>query len=481
MAATVTMGVEIMDQLTQRKRQLTTLTMGLVVGSSGLIWRHGIHLEVFGLVSMFSMLLLWWTLVFKKQWLWWGVAAGLGLGSHQLLLLTIVPQIIWLGLLDKKRLLKILAGIAVGFGATLAGIWVLGLLHHPDSWQIELSLTGLVQYFFRSYYTGYSLETGGELSAYLSRVEWQSIGHSLRFYFVSLWRYWGWWNGLAILGLIFGKKYHLSYWLVLACFLFSGPVLAGYLSVNEPAIVERMYVLSQLYWGLLGGFGLLWMRQQRVWLGLAVLFMVAVYPTRSLAGYMIQQNYIESLFAGLPQNSVLLCLSDVSCFGTYYYQSVLQQRTDVLIIPNADQFRYGRKTAWAFGGFNYPDNPFRLGEAVGRATLAGRPVYAAELSRVWVQELGLDGQAFLAIPDGEYRWIIARPETITLRDCQNDPRCQLRQLSFQVWRNPDDAAARLALADRFERYELPDLAKRERKHAEIIESALFQFRDQNPI
>lgn len=480
MAVAVSWSVGLFNQITQGKHPWMAVTMGLVVGGSGLVWRHGAHLEVFGLMGLFSVMLLWWVLVFKKHWFWWGVAAGLGLGHHQLLILTLVPQLLWTLLQEKKRAWPILTGVVLGIVMTLVGIGLIGWRQHPDSWQIELSLAGVVNYFLRSHYSGYSMGAGEMLSAYISTVDWVSVWHSWEFYLSRMWQYWGWWNLAGLVGLFWGRKVHMGYWLILAGFVISGPGLSGYLAVNQPAIVERMYTLSQFYWGLLIGFGLLSVPAKRIWLGLAVIGMIWVFPQRSLANYLVQESYVEAVYAGLPEGAALLCLSDASCFGSYYYQSVLGRRTDVLVLNNADQFRFGRKTAWVFGGFNYPDNPFRLGEALGRATLLGRPVYAAQLNQVWVKELGLDGQAFVAIPEGNFKWRIVRPESVEERQCKKDPMCELRQLSFAVWRDPNQIEPRLKLAVGLEQYGLADLAARERRHAGLIGEGSFQLPGQTP-
>jgi hypothetical protein len=304
-------------------------------------------------------------------------------GHHQLLVLTLLPQLIWVGVQNKKRLWPILMGGLLGIGLTWLGIWLIGSRQHPDSWRIDLSFRGVVNYFLRSDYSGYAMGAGTWLSAYFSKIDWISVWHSWGFYGQRMWEYWGLWNLLGIVGLIWGQKVHPSYWLVLACFAVSGPGLAGYIAVNDPQIVERMYVLSQLYWGLMIGWGVSRLRWQWLWLVLVLVWGGWMLPSRSLSGYVVQQRYVEGLFAGLPLQAGLICLSDASCFGSFYYQSVLGQRTDVRVMANADQFRFGRKTAWEYGGFNYPDNPFRLGEAIGRATLQQQPLYVAQLNEGW--------------------------------------------------------------------------------------------------
>ncbi|HWS24023.1 MAG TPA: DUF2723 domain-containing protein [Anaerolineales bacterium] len=479
MALVVSVCVVVFYHFNRGKQWRVAVAVGLIIGGSGLVWRHGNHLEVFGLMGLFSITLLWGVLVLKKHWFWWGVVAGLGLGHHQLLLLTFVPQLLWVLVQQKRRFWPIMAGLGLGVVITLVGIGLIGWRQHPDSWQIEVSVIGVVNYFLRSNYSGYSMGAGETLSAYVSAVDWVSVWHSWGFYLSRMWQYWGWWNLAGLVGLFWGRKIYQGYWLILICFVTSGPVLAGYLTVNQPLIVERMYVLSQFYWGLLIGFGLILTRLKWVWLLMSVLWVMWMFPQQSLANYVIQERYIEGVFEDLPDGAALICLSDASCFGSYYYQSVLGKRTDVLVLTNADQFRFGRKTAWAFGGFDYLDNPFRLGEAVGRATFQGRPIYVTQLSQVWITELGLNDQAFLAKPDGIFRWKIERPEVVNQVDCGNDSMCELRRLSFGVWREPNAIEPRLRLAEGFERYGLIDLAKRERLHVQLIGEGLSQFPGQS--
>lgn len=478
-AGAVAMVVWGFSQITQGKKPVAALALGLIVGGSALVWKHGLFVEVFGLMGLFSLVLLVWAVWYPGHWWWWGVVAGLGLGHHQLLLLTIVPQAIWIVFQDKKRWQAMAKGGFVGLGATLIGIWLLGLRQHPDSWQIELTLPGVINYFLRSYYSGYSLEIGGTMAAYLSRVDVLSVWHSLKHYAWEMWRFWGVWNVVAVVGMITGRTIHKSFWLIVACFIMSGPVLAGYMAVDEGNLVERMYLLSQWYWGLLIGFGLVWSNRQWPWLVVAIAYVVLVLPVRSLSHYVAQAQYVENLFAGLPQGAGLICLSDQSCFGSYYYQRVLKQRLDVVVIPNAEQLWVGRRSAWVYGGFNYPDNPFRLGEAIGRATLMGRPIYVAQLNAVWTRELGLDGQAFVVQPD-RVRHRIERPAAVVSVDCGADPLCQLRQLSFAVWRDPEAIEPRLALAAGFSRYGLASLAEREMAIVTSLSEKSFQFLDQNP-
>jgi hypothetical protein len=478
-AAAVAIATEIFWVITGKSNYIKSVTVGLLLGGSGLVWRHATHLEVFGLMGLFSMTLLWWVVGLRKYWFWWGVVAGLGIGHHQLLVLTLVPQFGWVMVQNQKRLWPIVMGVVLGLAVTLMGIGLIGWRMHPDSWQIELSLVGIIKYFLRSDYSGYSMGAGTSLTAYFSTVDWNSVWHSWGFFGRKMWEYWSWWNLVGIAGLVWGRKIHSSYWLILTCFIASGLLLSGYLAVENPAIVERMYVLGQWYWGLLIGLGLLQFKKRWVWLGLALIWIGWVWPIRSLADYRVQQVYIEGLLADLPENSGLICLSDASCFGSYYYQSVLGHRRDVQIIANADQFRFGQKTAWKYGGFEYPDNPFRLGEAIGRATLQQKPLYVSQLSEVWIKELGLDGQAYEVKKDGDFRWKVERPEQVITIDCGDDPMCQLRQLSYKVWRQPDSPLPRRVLATAFEQYGLTKLAKRERTIADLLAAGLVQFPDQN--
>jgi hypothetical protein len=94
--------------------------------------------------------------------------------------------------------------------------------------------------------------------------------------------------------------------------------------------------------------------------------------------------------------------------------------------------------------------------------------------------LGLNGQAFEVNKDGDFRWVVTRPNQVATVNCGSDAMCQLRQLSFGVWRQPDLPLPRLVLATAFERYGLIELAQRERAIADLLAAGSVQFPDQNP-
>lgn len=506
MAVTVSV---LVTMISGKNWQLSVLA-GLIVGGSKLIWEHGIHLEVFGLLGLLAVLLTKRSLECKYDW-WWGVVAGLGLGHHQLFLLVLLPQLIW----GWRRInMKVILGLGAGLLFSLLLLWALGSRQTLDSWRFEPNLSGLVKFYFRQDYSGYSMEVG-QMKAYVSDVSLGSVIHAWVNYAKLMGSYWGLGLVLGILGLIWSKNK-----LVKCIFLCTGPVLVGYLGapaeVLSQAIVERMYVLSQFFWGILTLDGLKlvaekfgWKHWLTVGMGLCVVNIILVFPSRSLAKYTAAYEYTTQLFKDLPGNSSLICLSDLSCFGSYYYQTVMGQRADVKVMANAPQFRYLRQK------YLGDENPFRLGEMIGRTTLTQSPIYVTQLNQVWASTLGLNGEAFDLVADGnrmqivrqatesgkvniglevsgpDYMYVkvlaevVAEQERInqylnqqslvtedkdvklnflaSISQVRGNIKEELRLRQLAVWRKPDDMVTRSLLADAFSRAGLKDLADREYK------------------
>ncbi len=411
---------------------------GLLVGSSKLIWEHGIHIEVFGLLSLLSLLIFWLIIGIEKKkgfglsrWFWLGLTMGVGLMHHQLLILTVGPQLVWLFFRLKrykncwKQWGMLVSGLVVGGGMSLLLLWALGLQQNADSWRFVPSLTSLWKFVLRSDFSGYSVAQG-EMSAYLSGVSMASVWASVQFYALSMWRYWGITLIFGILGVIYGQKSKaFYYWPILASFIFSGPLLAGYLSMPHYlpysveyeislATIERMFVLSQLWWGLLSMFGVVWfftyLKRSLVLVygGIIALlvFMVLVWQQRSLANYSFASTYADVVVSDLSDGSEVLCFSDISCFGLYYKQLVLSKFEPIHVSSQSLWYRYGYQNDQPYEHFLA--DPFRLGEVIAQTKLAEKEVVVAQINAQWMDELGLDGQAFYLIPDGNLRFVVAK-------------------------------------------------------------------------
>jgi hypothetical protein len=65
-AAGVAVATVVYVQVMGDRSWVKVVTLGLIMGTSGLIWRHATHLEVFGLMGLFSIISLWWVVVLRK-------------------------------------------------------------------------------------------------------------------------------------------------------------------------------------------------------------------------------------------------------------------------------------------------------------------------------------------------------------------------------------------------------------------------------
>jgi hypothetical protein len=417
-----------MELLNGKHRLYVWITV-IAVSITGLIWEHGTYIEAFSLNALLSMILLYLSILLKKQkksmnrrYLLWGITAGIGLGHHQTFVLILFPVLLLLSahLFRQRRLYKtgfMIAGMVSTFVFSYGLLWFLGLRNSPLSWQFDSSLAGLWRFYSRADYSGY-VPGIGMISAWWSGFTLTKTIEAWQFYLLEMWRHWGAFGFIGIIGLFKAKKNYL----LLAPWLIAGPLFAGYTTITEAtfgsleyetarAILERMYLLSEVWWGIFTVLGIVTIAEyarhtigQRITTFFPAIMCTGLfgliglrYQNYDLSHYTAAEYYARNLVQNVPLNGRLICLSDVSCFGVTYVQSVLNTRADVSLMSSAPQYRFLSKR---WDRFYYPDNPFRLGEAIGWSTYAGKPIYISQLNDYWARELGLNAEAFWLVPAG---------------------------------------------------------------------------------
>lgn len=394
--------------------------LALIVGASGLVWEHGTHIEVFGLNALFSLWFL--RLSMKRSGRLWALVGGIGLSHHQTFVLVWLPLVIlkvWSERKIGKEWLR-QAGLAgVGFGIGYGLLWVFGNHITDYSWKFIPTLHGIWQFYTRFDYSGYSPELG-QLSAWWSGISIHKTIEAWGFYIHEMWIHWNGFSLLGLGGILFAKKrLQRWYWPLVVGYLLAGPLLAGYLTLvsenpgsidyeTSRAIVERMYVLGDVWWGIWVGVGGVmaltilrrWRRLMMAIVGLLALVWIGWrIPTHNLSTYTAAELYAREMMGNLPPMTRLVCLSDISCFGTTYIQAVEGLRRDVSVISSASQYRSDYVMRQAdLARFVYPDNPYRIAEIVGWSTYSGVPVVTTQLNAYWASELGLNGEAFRLTP-----------------------------------------------------------------------------------
>jgi len=224
---------------------------------------------------------------------------------------------------------------------------------------------------------------------------------------------------------------------------------------------------------------------------------------------------------GVDRQSTIICFGDLSCFSLIYLQKIDGLRPDVTIIPVAPQLNKDEADKFLAGlGFVFPDNPFRLMEAMALTNAAQRPVYLAEVPDIYKTLFGLNGEAFnleawpmgykvgcgpsrnIENPDETslqkrsvdrrdtylnlfkaYRQSLGTKPTSTpcldsedhyklALNCrtQNDMACSFKQTIYAILKDPKPPRYWLTLAQVYEGQGYVDLAKREYRHVLVLEA-----------
>jgi len=123
------------------------------------------------------------------------------------------------------------------------------------------------------------------------------------------------------------------------------------------------------------------------------------WKNHNLASHSLSSAYARNILENMPENSVLTCFSDISCFSLIYAQSIEKIRTDLAIVPvtpkmqsavitnHSDIFRY-----------SYSQNPHRISSIIARVLNSDKRVFAAEIPPEYIEFMGLDGKAFYLSP-----------------------------------------------------------------------------------
>ena len=434
------------------ERWVAVIGVTLVVGLSVPIWRYASVLEVVSLTMVFmsSLLLLsWWIRGSMTGWKLWLLAGvlGMGLGHHQLLVLLVPGITIWLFAdwwQSDKRWIWLLGGVVsllVGFALSYGwlGWWGIRSYSTPVSWWFDPTEIGSWWHLLtRGDYTGAFIEKGKESNAYLKEV-FTGDGLSGIWYFYTrmLPGYIGW-GGLSFL--LMGWYWLLSKckdtvwkWGLVAHGLFFGVFLpyyiplstfeTGELHVLSVALAERFYGLGVIGVSLPIIYGAGWLlrwfdtgrwrnRRWRLALGFSLILIIAgwtameSYPQVNLRGYGWMGAAMEISLSRLPENSVVICFSDISCFTSLYLQTVEGRRPDVLIVPVTPQLREryleSRSSEVGFQSIGYQDNPYRIGDVMTTALANDRPVFVSQIPEFYVNWLGLNGEVAYIQPG--YIW-----------------------------------------------------------------------------
>jgi hypothetical protein len=301
------------------------------------------------------------------------------------------------------------------------------------TWQFEPTLKGLAAMVTRQDFSGERYQQGRTASAYLGTLSFGKSITSLFGYGKTLVSHWG---VVSILLIVAGlwmsiKLRERMVRFLLLSFLGAGVGLTAYLTfppdLGGQAILQRQYLLSSIFLGLLLGLGVhfFYYRTKRFvsvlgvkqkWLPTLLLVIALPIGVQSLMNindgnlrhYTIASELYRQALESAPQNAVVVCFSDPSCFAMLYEQKANGIRTDTDIVPLAYPLIQKSGLLNELARFDYGDNPNQLLDIVSWSVHLGRSVYAVDLGQYYHRFLGLENKILFYNPQAFYGTIEKR-------------------------------------------------------------------------
>jgi hypothetical protein len=377
---------------------------------------------------------------------------GLGVSHYQPMIIT-AP--VFAGLLlytmRSKKLAKnmqllgvTLASFLVAFLVPYVSIFMVNATKPAASWSFEPSVQGIINLATRKDYSGYFLDDNIERSAYFggavvqkfvrSQIPyWHMLVEQLSLGYVSF----------ALLGLALLFVYRRDLGIFFATlWVIVGPVFIGFLGTPVASaqnlsyemslgIFQRQLILSFVVVGALATIGAA-ISAQRIsriknksahWLVLLLALALPVSHAHKF-GYGFETGhknliptYAKLMLEQAEPNSVIICGSDMACFGLLYASEVEHMRSDVTILATNNKARkYFLEANPDFYPFTYDENPFFAANLIAW-NASKRTTYLTNPSSFYIEYVGLHGDPFYLIPHGLlFEVSTALPETLAAPD-----------------------------------------------------------------
>jgi hypothetical protein len=453
------------DRRHERQVVMAAFFGTLAVAFSYGVWMYAAVTEVFALSHLLVSIALWLTVRIRVQsplslrWVWaWALVMAFMVGHHQLTVLM-VPFLIagaWPGLPKKhwQHVLPLIMALGLSAALHFGLLWRLHEHQHLLSWSYEPSLSGWWQMISRNDYSGYSVESGAVAAAYLGQIDVAaSISSFWHYCTVTMPDHFGLtlvilgWGGYALFR-------HRSFgawrwWLLMALVL--GPGVAGYLTLPSPkeadyqlilGLTERMYLLGFWFYSLIFGIGIftLWQRRSSA---LAPIFLTGLL----LVGYQLVRNrelfelpkerlaylWLTKTLDLMPQNGLIICFSDASCFGLRALQTIDHRRPDVTVLPATPQMAETILLKQPkLMTMPYKDNPFMVLDMIGTHVSQTQPVVLMEPPTLYLDLLGLDRDVLMAQPIAGGMIVGCPIPEFEISPVLSDPRRWKRQRFYQA-------------------------------------------------
>jgi hypothetical protein len=440
---------KILTQLKKRPKLSLELLLVLVLFPSTLMLSgvFGIYATILEVTSLTALLFAL-TLALSLHWhqsktqsnriLF--VAAGVfGLGvSHYQPMIIVTPALLWLlfSRLRKKlptanrlRLLGItFASFLLSLLLPYISVFIVNTSKPDTSWFFESSISGVINLATRKDYSGYFLDDNIQRSAYFggavinkfvrSQIPyWQMLFEQLSVGYVAF--------ALLGLGMLMKKNRDVGIFFALL-WLIIGPVFIGFLGTPIPSaqnlsyemslgIFQRQLVLSFVVIGALATIAAAVATQK---LASKNNKRLAAWLVPLLAGGLLLSHahkfgfgfetghknliptYAKLMLASAKADSVIICGSDMACFGLLYASEVEGLRPDVTILAiNNVARRYFLEKNPQYYPFSYQENPFFAANLIAW-NASKRTTYLTNPSSFYIEYVGLHGDPFFLVPNG---------------------------------------------------------------------------------
>ncbi len=440
-----------------------------LLGFSGLFWLYSGVAEVgalndfLGSVTLLSSLV-WYSKVSSSktyvshEYVWflltWALA-GLGM-THVHTFILLYPGlgvVLLIGLFKYGRfklygwmkLLLPLLVYGICFFVPNLSLFYLNDRKQNVSWYFEQSWQGWWGHISRKVYSGYIPEKDIHVASYISKI---NIPH----YINAFPHYWDFMiQHFSIIGVIFGlfglswlwiKNKELA--LIITSFvLVSGMVLALYMGVPDPeassleyrsliGISHRQYLIGETMWAIamiIGLWGIVELVRkefkkitiEQLGMIVGVLGFLSVLtqflynlPMGNQRNNTHAWDYAKAVLEPLPQDAILMCFADFSCFSLMYAQEVEGLRPDVkLVSKNIFIKGHWLKQNPELKGLEDTDNPYFSADIVSWNLFNNRRVFLTDSVGYYVSYIGLEGNPFFIVPNGlTFEVVKKMPQTV---------------------------------------------------------------------
>ncbi len=408
-----------------------SLLSSIMIGSNYIFWLYGSITNKISIITTIFAILIYILInisLYKikdlNSWLIpMGILSGL-LFSYHLSTWTLIPAlgyILWK--LDLFKFTKNRGTVFYFFGGLLGSIILIIILNiginslHSDvSWVYPSNLTKIVQTLIHSDFTGTPISAVNQSQTKILNINQMLI--NIPQYIKTLYNYLGLEMILfIILGFIYLLRFKkFGYTIIIAFisvsiiyplyvgipiveidfsnvinhYLFGFPIIAILITSGIWILFEKIYLLEKLVpkknnkiFKYLFIYAvpllLIWTQIDHIY---------AMYPKMNLKHFNFVNRFYSNVLTDLPQNSLIACFDDTSCFALMYSQEIEGVRKDITILPLAHQLVDNKLSQIPnFRGFDYKLKPFVITDPL-TWNIGKRPVFVINLPNNYSDTLG---------------------------------------------------------------------------------------------